>query len=109
RLPSCCAERLLAGAHGRRLSGPLSEGHSIKRTYACAPRADLVTSVLDITEVRDARQLTELVPEWWELWRQVPTATPFQSPPWLLAWWEAFAPGQMFAIAVQDGLDLVAL
>lgn len=68
-----------------------------------------MTSVLDITEVRDARQLTELVPEWWELWRQVPTATPFQSPPWLLAWWETFGPGRMLTVAVWDDQNLVAL
>lgn len=68
-----------------------------------------MTDVLDIVDIRDGGRLSQLAPEWWELWRRAPTATPFQSPAWLLAWWEAFAPGQLLTIAVRDSRGLAAL
>ncbi len=37
--------------------------------------------------------MRDLLPEWNDLWRRVPGATPFQSPAWLLAWWRHFATG----------------
>ena len=44
----------------------------------------------------DMATLSPLVPQWWELWKRCPLATPFQSPAWLLSWWEIFAPGELF-------------
>jgi CelD/BcsL family acetyltransferase involved in cellulose biosynthesis len=42
--------------------------------------------------------------DWWRLWARVPRATPFQSPAWLLSWWEAFAPGSLSTLTVwRDG------
>ena len=38
--------------------------------------------------------LAALAPEWEALWRRVPDALPFQSPAWLLPWWDAFGTGQ---------------
>ena len=35
-------------------------------------------------------ELERLREEWLALWRRSPTATPFQSPMWLLPWWRAF-------------------
>lgn len=64
---------------------------------------------LDIGEIRDEGAFASLVPEWWDLWKHVPTATPFQSPAWLLPWWKAFAPGKMMVIVVRDRERLVAL
>ena len=37
--------------------------------------------------VEDEAGLEALAPEWWELWRRCPAATPFQSRAWLLPWW----------------------
>ncbi len=50
-----------------------------------------------------------LIPEWWQLWRVSPTATPFQSPAWLLPWWRAFAPGELRVITVRQSGRLVGL
>lgn len=68
-----------------------------------------MTDVLEVAEVHDADALAQLVPEWWALWQHAPAATPFQSPAWLVAWWEAFAPGRLFTIAVRDSRGLAAL
>src|SRR5438067_13146623 len=46
---------------------------------------------------------------WWALWRRAPSATPFQSPAWLLPWWSSFQPGQLFAIAFTHAERLVGL
>lgn len=53
--------------------------------------------------------LAALVPEWWDLWHRAESATPFQSPAWLLAWWHHFHPGELFCVAVRDGRRLVGL
>jgi len=50
-----------------------------------------------------------LEPEWWDLWAAAPEATPFQSPAWLLPWWEAFRPGRLRVVTVRMAERLVAL
>jgi CelD/BcsL family acetyltransferase involved in cellulose biosynthesis len=47
--------------------------------------------------VSDPAELARLEPEWWELWRRTPSATPFVSPAWCLPWWDAFAAGKPLA------------
>jgi len=37
--------------------------------------------------------LFALQPEWDDLWRRTPEASPFQSPAWLLPWWRQFGTG----------------
>ncbi len=39
--------------------------------------------------------LRGLTPEWRALWERCPRATPFQSPEWLVPWWDAFHPGRL--------------
>ena len=39
--------------------------------------------------------------------RRSPTATPFQTPAWLVSWWRAFAPGRLHAVAAWEGGSLV--
>src|SRR5438128_1458703 len=56
-------------------------------------QVDVLTSV-------DA--LEKIEPEWLELWRRVPEATPFQSPMWLLPWWRAFGSHELRVIALRD-------
>lgn len=43
------------------------------------------------------------------MWRRCGRATPFQSPAWLLSWWRAFAPGDVFTLAAWDNGILVGL
>jgi CelD/BcsL family acetyltransferase involved in cellulose biosynthesis len=59
--------------------------------------------------IGDSQALTSLLGEWWQLWRQCKTATPFQSPAWLLPWWRAFAPGELCVVVVRRGGRLVGL
>ncbi|HSC17346.1 MAG TPA: GNAT family N-acetyltransferase [Rhizomicrobium sp.] len=66
-----------------------------------------MTRAIEIADSLDAA--TALLPEWRALWLASKAATPFQSPHWLLAWWEAFAPGDLRMIAVRQGGRLVGL
>jgi len=60
-------------------------------------------AALAVEELSDLPALDALAPEWWKLWRGAASAaTPFQSPAWLLAWWRAFAPGEIMTLAVRD-------
>lgn len=53
--------------------------------------------------------LAAIEPEWWDLFRRIPTATPFASPAWLVPWWQSFAPGDLFTVALRLGDRLVGL
>jgi len=59
-------------------------------------------SPLATTVLRIADELVALAPEWMALWRRVPTATPFQTPAWLLAWWQHLGGGELAVIAARD-------
>ena len=59
--------------------------------------------------VDDMRALEALAPEWWRLWQRCPVATPFQSPAWLLPWWQVFHPGRLCGVALHEGEELVGL
>jgi CelD/BcsL family acetyltransferase involved in cellulose biosynthesis len=62
---------------------------------------------LDI--VTGAERLPALVPEWRELWTRCGT-TAFQSPDWLVPWWDVFAPGELRIVVLRcrDTLAAVA-
>jgi len=66
--------------------------------------ADLSTGI-----IRDAAAFAALAPAWGDLWRRAPAATPFQSPAWLIPWWRAFAPGDLFTVTVARAERLVGL
>jgi CelD/BcsL family acetyltransferase involved in cellulose biosynthesis len=65
------------------------------------PSSRLVASAID--------DLDALEPDWWDLWRRAPTATPFQSPAWLIPWRREFAPERSCVGGVFDEPKLVAL
>lgn len=52
-----------------------------------------------VHEIKGARELESLGPEWSALWDRCPSATPFQTPEWLLPWWESFGAGQLAVFA----------
>jgi CelD/BcsL family acetyltransferase involved in cellulose biosynthesis len=58
-------------------------------------------SGLDFQVIRDVAGLEALRPAWLELWRRLPEATPFQSPAWLIPWWQAFGEGDLLAYALR--------
>lgn len=54
--------------------------------------------------IDDPKRLAALAPEWWQLWTHTPAATLFQSPAWVLPWWDVFHPGRLASICVRiDG------
>lgn len=59
--------------------------------------------------VATAEDLARLEPDWWDLWRRSPAATPFSAPAWAIPWWCAFAPGRLHAAALRRDGRLVAL
>lgn len=59
--------------------------------------------------IDDPAQFDTLAPHWWKLWEQSSSATPFQSPAWLVPWWRTFAPGGLATVAVWRGGDLIGL
>jgi CelD/BcsL family acetyltransferase involved in cellulose biosynthesis len=61
----------------------------------------LATDVITTSE-----ELIAIAPEWDELWRRTPSATPFQSPHWVLPWLDAFGAGGELAVVTSrtDGV-----
>lgn len=59
-----------------------------------------VSPNLQVDVVRSPRDLRELEPQWHELWQRCPWATPFQSPQWLLPWWEHFGGAGLFTVTL---------
>lgn len=53
--------------------------------------------------------LSDIAPEWEQLWRADGQTTPFQHPGWLLPWWETFGSGRLFSWAVRVDSRLVGL
>jgi CelD/BcsL family acetyltransferase involved in cellulose biosynthesis/SAM-dependent methyltransferase len=64
--------------------------------------------MVHVDVLTDAAALAGLEPEWEALVR-ASGATPFQSPAWLLPWWEAFAPGTPFVVTLRESERLVGL
>lgn len=62
-----------------------------------------------VSLIRTTEGFARLGPEWWDLWRRAPAATPFQCPAWLLNWWRAFAPGKLMVFAARRNGRLVGL
>ena len=52
----------------------------------------MTTLAIELAATDDA--LRALAPAWEALFRRVPKALPFQSPGWLLPWWDAFGTGR---------------
>ena len=59
--------------------------------------------------VEGADRLAAIVPAWRDFWSRTPAATPFQSPDWLLPWWDIFAPGKLRVIAVWNAQALIGI
>lgn len=59
--------------------------------------------------IGEAGRLAALRGAWEDLWRRSAQATPFQSPDWLIPWWNRFHPGELFTAAVWCQERLVGL
>ncbi len=54
-------------------------------------------------------ELQSLEGPWTELWRRHPSATPFQSPQWILPWYRHFGSGEILTIAARQNGALEAI
>lgn len=68
-----------------------------------------MSALIDAPRLSRLEDLRALEPDWWDLWRRDRRATPFQSPAWLIPWWETFAPGDLHVRALRRDGALVAL
>lgn len=66
-------------------------------------------TTLRVEEVTDAEELEALRPEWSALWERAPSATPFQSPEWLLPWWRRFGGEGLWTLALRRDGELAGL
>lgn len=66
-------------------------------------------STLAIDLVTDTAGLHSLASDWRDLWRRVPGASPFQSPEWLLPWWQVFGTPHPVTAVLHDGERLRGL
>jgi CelD/BcsL family acetyltransferase involved in cellulose biosynthesis len=64
---------------------------------------------LEIEEITTTEGLEQLRPEWSALWASCPTATPFQSPEWLIPWWRYIGEGTLWTLALRRAGGLVGL
>ncbi|MET9604464.1 GNAT family N-acetyltransferase [Streptomyces sp. NPDC006512] len=63
---------------------------------------------LSVTLCRDPRQFAALEEPWNRLFRDCPTATPFQSHAWLHSWWLSYGKeGRLRTVLVRRGEELV--
>jgi CelD/BcsL family acetyltransferase involved in cellulose biosynthesis len=69
----------------------------------------LETCAVAIREVDSVQGLEELRSEWQVLWRRSSTATPFQSPDWLIPWWRYFGAGRLCVLVLRQDERLVGI
>lgn len=65
--------------------------------------------MIRVERVTTAAAMTGLGPEWKRLWEGVPDATPFQSPEWLLPWWDHFGNPAPSVLAARDNDELIGI
>ena len=66
-------------------------------------------SGLTVEEVPGAAAFEELGPEWTDLWLHAPTATPFQSPAWLIPWSRHFGTAETITLVLRRAGCLVGV
>ena len=64
---------------------------------------------LTVEEVPGAAAFEQLSLEWTELWRGAPTATPFQSPGWLIPWSRYFGTAETLTLVLRRAGRLVGI
>jgi len=64
---------------------------------------------MDLRVITTPEEFAGLAPQWMDLWRNSPNATPFQSPMWLLPWWRHFGSNDLHVIEARDEGKLVGL
>jgi CelD/BcsL family acetyltransferase involved in cellulose biosynthesis len=66
-------------------------------------------SGIEVDEIASPSTFEELWPEWELLWQRSSSATPFQSPDWLVPWWSHFGGSDLWCLALRADGQLVGL
>ncbi len=64
---------------------------------------------VSVDTVCRSAEIDGLRPEWEGLWTKSSTATPFQSPAWLLPWWRHLGGGDPQILTVRHGRELIGV
>jgi CelD/BcsL family acetyltransferase involved in cellulose biosynthesis len=64
---------------------------------------------IEIELVTNRARLAQLTDGWTALWNESRNATPFQSPEWLQPWWNHYGNGQLRALFIRDGRQLIGM
>jgi CelD/BcsL family acetyltransferase involved in cellulose biosynthesis len=62
-----------------------------------------------VDEITTGADLAKLEHPWQKLWEKCSKATPFQSPAWLIPWWNEFHPGELITLVFSQEEQLVAV
>ncbi|MDP4174985.1 MAG: GNAT family N-acetyltransferase [Bacteroidota bacterium] len=58
--------------------------------------------LFDVEEISDISALENLYNEWNSLFMQDTSATPFQSPDWIIPWWKCFGTGYLYVLCMRN-------
>lgn len=64
---------------------------------------------MHLKQITTLAELEALRPAWDRLWEECPSATPFQSPDWLIPWWRHLGRGSLWVLALYEGGELSGL
>lgn len=64
---------------------------------------------MEVREISSIDELQEFRDSWWELYQKCPWATPFQSPAWLLPWWQNLGSGELLVISVLHQKKMIGM
>jgi CelD/BcsL family acetyltransferase involved in cellulose biosynthesis len=64
---------------------------------------------LAIREIESLEELDSIRGDWLALWRSLPTATPFQSPDWLIPWWKHFGVDRLRVLVLLNDERVVGI
>lgn len=62
-----------------------------------------------IEVIRTSERLLDFVPEWKRFLQTTPPPTPFQTPEWLLTWWNHFGSGALHVMIFRNGAEPVGI
>lgn len=64
---------------------------------------------ISVEELTSIEALESVRDEWLQLWRACPTTTPFQSPAWLISWWQRLAGNGLWTLAFRQSGRIIGL
>lgn len=80
------------------------------KTLQAGARLSVALQEVRAEFIDSSERLAAIAGKWTELWSALPDTTPFQSPDWLIAWWEHYGEGRpLFSFAFWESGQLVGV